>query len=169
MRRFASLTIWAYAVWILLTWTRTAEQLLVGLGVALVVAGALAPLGEVVAPWNLLRPRRLVALLAFSASALAHVVLANAKLTRRIWLPSRPLSSGMVLVPTLARSDGELATVGLVTSLIVDNQIVDLDRDTHQLQYHAVAVPPRERDRAVAAINGPVERFLPALTGEEHR
>jgi multicomponent Na+:H+ antiporter subunit E len=75
----------------------------------------------------------------------------------------------MVVVPTQARTDAELATVGLVTSLIVDNQLVDLDRDTHQLQYHAVSVPPRDRDQAVAAINGPVERFLPALTGEERR
>jgi multicomponent Na+:H+ antiporter subunit E len=165
MRRFVCLTVWAYAVWVVLTWTRTAEQLVVGLVIALVVAAALSPLGEVAAPWNILRPRRLSALVVFGFSALGHVVVANAKLSRRIWAPSRPLRSGMVIVPTQARTDGELATVGLVSSLIVDNQIVDLDRDAHQLQYHAVDVPPRDRDQAVAAINGSVERFLPAITG----
>lgn len=165
MRRFAGLTVWAYAVWIVLTWTRTAEQLLTGLAIAVAVAAAMTPLGEVAAPWSLLRPRRLAALVVFGISALGHVVVANAKLSRRIWSPSRPLRSGMVIVPTRARTDGELAAVGLVSSLIVDNQIVDLDRGAHELQYHAVDVPPRDRDQAVAAINGPVERFLPAITG----
>jgi multicomponent Na+:H+ antiporter subunit E len=47
----------------------------------------------------------------------------------------------MVIVPTSQRSAGGLTAVGLVTSLIVDNQLVDLDRDGAQLQYHAVEVP----------------------------
>src|ERR1700722_20900803 len=33
-RRAAALFCWAYAVWVLLTWTRTAEQLLFGAGIA---------------------------------------------------------------------------------------------------------------------------------------
>jgi multicomponent Na+:H+ antiporter subunit E len=161
--RFVSTAVWCFLVWVLLTWTLTVEQLLVGLVVAVVVAAVLAPLGEVVAPWAVLRPRRGAAVVLLLGTALVRVVVANAKLTRRIWAPSRPLSSGMVVVPTAARSDGELAVVGLVTSLIVDNQIVDLDRDAHELQYHAVAVPDRDPDRARAAITAPVERFLPAF------
>jgi multicomponent Na+:H+ antiporter subunit E len=70
----------------------------------------------------------------------------------------------MVVVPTGARTDGELAAVGLLTSLIVDNQIVDLDRERHELQYHAVDVPPPDPDQARAGINEPVERFLPTIT-----
>jgi multicomponent Na+:H+ antiporter subunit E len=155
---------WAYAVWILLTWTRTAEQLLVGAGIAVAVAAALSPLGPVVAPWTILHPRRLLALVLFSLSAMRRVMTANASLSRRIWSPSRPLRSGMVIVPTRACTDGELAVVGLVSSLIVDNQIVDLDREKAELQYHAVSVPDRDPDRARAAINGPVERFLPAFS-----
>jgi len=161
--RFVSTTVWCFLVWVLLTWTLTVEQLLVGLVVAVVVAAVLTPLGQVVAPWAVLRPRRAVAVVLLLGSALLSVAVANAKLTRRIWLPSRPLSSGMVVVPTSARSDGELAVVGLVTSLIVDNQLVDLDRDAHELQYHAVAVPGRDPDEARAAITAPVERFLPAF------
>lgn len=164
VRRFVSLTIWCYAVWVLLTWTRTAEQLLTGLAVALVVAAFLTALGAVAAPWALLDPRRLAALARFAGSASWRVVVANVQLSQRIWAPSRPLRTGMVIVPTLARTDGELATVGLVTSLIVDNQIVDLDRDRHQLQYHAVDVPPADPQQARAEINEPVERFLPAIT-----
>jgi multicomponent Na+:H+ antiporter subunit E len=164
LRRFVSLTIWSYAVWVLLTWTRTAEQLLTGLAVALVVAAFLAPLGAVAAPWALLDPRRLAALVTLAVSASWRIVVANARLSRRIWASSRPLRLGMVVVPTGARTDGELAAVGLLTSLIVDNQIVDLDRERHELQYHAVDVPPPDPDQARAGINEPVERFLPTIT-----
>jgi multicomponent Na+:H+ antiporter subunit E len=164
LRRFVSLTIWSYAVWVLLTWTRTAEQLLTGLAIALLVAALLTPLGSVAAPWALLDPRRLAALVALAASASWRIVVANARLSRRIWAPSRPVRPGMVIVPTLTRTDGELAAVGLVTSLIVDNQIVDLDRERHELQYHAVDVPPPEPQQARVEINEPVERLLPAIT-----
>jgi multicomponent Na+:H+ antiporter subunit E len=69
----------------------------------------------------------------------------------------------MVVVPTRERSDLGLTTVGLVTSLIVDNQIVDLDRRRHLLQYHAVDVPEGSPEDKRAAINEPVERALEGL------
>lgn len=46
-QRVVALTAWAFAVWILLTWTPTAENLLVGLVVAAGCGFALAPLGPV--------------------------------------------------------------------------------------------------------------------------
>jgi multicomponent Na+:H+ antiporter subunit E len=60
-RRVVALFCWAYGVWVLLTWTLTAEQLLLGAGIAAIVAVALAPLGDVPGPWQLLPPRRLAA------------------------------------------------------------------------------------------------------------
>ncbi|HZZ97810.1 MAG TPA: Na+/H+ antiporter subunit E, partial [Jatrophihabitantaceae bacterium] len=88
-------------------------------------------------------------------------------LARRIWAPSRPVPSGMVIVPTSARTDRELGSVALITSLIVDNQIVDLDRSRDELQYHAVAVAAgSKRDRA-EHINAPVERLIAAVDRAE--
>ncbi len=103
--------------------------------------------------------------LGLAAGTLRGIVVANLKLSRLILTPSLPLRSGMVIVPTAARSDGGLAAVGLITSLIVDNQIVDVDRARHLLQYHAVCVPEGGREQAREAINGPVERMLEPLTG----
>ena len=57
-RRVLPLFCWSYAIWVLLTWTRTAEQLLFGAGIAAAVAVGLAPLGEVARPWRLLTPRK---------------------------------------------------------------------------------------------------------------
>lgn len=66
----------------------------------------------------------------------------------------------MIIVPTKATSDGELAAIGVLTSLVVDNQLVDLDRSEHVLQYHAMAVPkgsPRD------TVNGPIENRVIAV------
>ena len=160
-RRVVNLAVWAYAVWILLTWTPTAESLAVGAGVALACGFAFAPLGRVAAPWTALRPHRIGPLARLAATCAVRIVRANLSLSRRILLPSRPLRSGMIIVPTEATSDGELAATGVLTSLVVDNQLVDLDRSEHVLQYHAMAVPkgsPRD------TVNGPIENRVIAVT-----
>lgn len=167
VRRAFALACWCYLVWVLLTWTRTAEQLLFGAGISLAVGLALAPLGPVAGPWRLLVPRNAAAALKVLATALVRIPVANVRLAARIWRPSRPLRSGMVVVPTRERDDLELTTVGLVTSLIVDNQIVDLDRRRHLLQYHAVDVPEGSAQDKRAAVNGPVERCLEGLRNDE--
>lgn len=162
----AALIAWAYAVWILLTWTATIENSVVGLVIAVGCGVAFAPLGPAVGPWAALRPRRLAALVALAGACAARIVIANLSLTRRILSPSRPLRSGMVVVPTEARSDGELAATGVLTSLVVDNQFADLDRGRHRLQYHAIAVPDGP---ASESINAPLERRVLAVSRPHER
>ena len=161
-RRAMALFCWAYAVWVLLTWTRTAEQLLFGAGIAAVVAVALAPLGEVAGPWRLLTPRRLAGTALLLLLAVCQIIAANLRLSRLIWDPRlrQRLRTGMIIVPTDQDSVGGLTAVGLITSVIVDNQLVDLDRSRRQLQYHAVEVPDGGPEQARRQINGPVERIL---------
>jgi multicomponent Na+:H+ antiporter subunit E len=160
VKRVIALFLWAFGAWILLTWTFTVEQVIVGAAWSAVVAFALAPLGDVAGPWSLLHPRRLVVELELLVKALGWIVVANVDLAVRVWRPSRPLESGMVIVPTDERSEGGLAAVGIITSLIVDNQIVDVDRARHDLQYHAVSVPQGGPEAAREEINGPIERIL---------
>ena len=162
-RRVCALFCWAFGVWVLLTWTLTVQQLAFGAEIAAVVAVALAPLGAVAGPWQLLAPRRLAATAALLLLAARRIVIANLRLSRLIWDPRLPLRSGMVVVPTQEQSAGGLTAVGLITSVIVDNQLVDVDRSRAQLQYHAVEVPEGGPDRAREAINGPVERHLSAF------
>jgi multicomponent Na+:H+ antiporter subunit E len=161
--RWAALFCWAFLVWVLLTWTLTAEQLLFGAGVAAAVAVALFPLGAVPGPWRLLDPRLLVGLVVLLAVTGGRIVISNLRLARRIWAPSRPLSSGMVVATTDGRSPGWLTALGLMTSVVVDNQLVDLDADRGELQYHAVEIPPGGRDGATRAITGPAGRLLDRL------
>lgn len=162
MRRLLALALWCYAAWVLLTWTLTLEQLVVGAVVALLAALALVDSGDVAPPWQLLSPRRLLASVRMLVECAARILVANAQLARRVWLPQPPLATGMVKVPTRMRSEGELAAVGLVSSLIVENQIVDTDRERSELLYHAVEVPDGGAQAAYDEINGPVERLVAA-------
>ena len=157
-RRIVALTIWGWAVWILLTWTLTISQLAFGFAFALAVAVACAGLGEVGAPWTLFDPRRIAGLIRLAGAVLFRVVRANLSLARRIWSPRPPLRAGMLILPTELKSEGALTAVGLITSVIVDNQLVDLDPSASELQYHAVWIDSEDPDENYARINGPVER-----------
>ncbi|GAA5006761.1 Na+/H+ antiporter subunit E [Actinopolymorpha pittospori] len=152
-----ALWVWAFAVWVLLTWTLTAEQLLVGAVIATAVAMVFAPLGPVARPWRLLDPEVLWRLAVLAATALARSVVSNVRLAVRVWSPRRPVRSGMLVVPTKARGPGEVTAVGVLTSLIVDNQLVDLDRHAHRLQYHAVWITTEDPEGNRRHINGPIE------------
>lgn len=163
LARWAAYWPWCYLSWLAITWDKSAEQIVFGAVASVIVAAALTPLGPALQPWLLLDPRRWWVLLRTAVYVLAHLAAANVSLARRIWSPSRPLKPGMVIVPTQARSDGELTALAMLTSLIVDNQIVDLDRRSHQLQYHAVwCGSPKPQDNR-AKINGPLERLLARL------
>ena len=163
--RLIALWCWAYLVWVLLTWALTVEQLLFGAAVSLIVAVALAPLGEVAGPWRLLKPRALAGGARLLVATAGRSLLANLRLSRRIWDPRRPLASGMVITPTWERQDWGLAAVGVISSLIVDNQLADLDARARELQYHAVAVPDGDGEQAREQINGPVEELLEPFHG----
>jgi multicomponent Na+:H+ antiporter subunit E len=150
-------------VWTLLSWTATLEQIAVGLAISLAVAFACAPLGSVAGPWALLRPRRIPALLSLTAAVAVRVVAANWRLTRTIW-SGRPVPSGMVIVPTVARTDGEVTAVAVLTSVIVNSQIVDVDRHRQELQYHLVEVEDLDGEANRANVNGPIEDRVIAVT-----
>lgn len=163
MKRVVALFVWCIATWVVLTWTATVEQAAFGIGVSLTVALALAPLGDVVRPWRLVSPRVLVRLARLTGYVLVEIARANVVLAWRVWHRRPPLRSGLVIAPTRMRSDAGLAAVGLLSSLIVDNQIVDVDRQAHELLYHAVAVPEGGRVSAYHDINEGLERILLGL------
>jgi multicomponent Na+:H+ antiporter subunit E len=163
--RVAALSIWGYATWLLLTWTATLEMFVSGAVIAVMVAIALAPLGPVARPWAILWPPRLLATIVLTMVSAAKVVKANLLLARFIWSPRPPLTTGMVITDTTMRSEGGLAGVGVLTSLIVDNQVVDVDRERHELLYHVLQHPDGGRAGAYEAINGPVERRIAPLAG----
>jgi multicomponent Na+:H+ antiporter subunit E len=163
MKRWLAFSLWGYLTWILLTWTATTEQLVFGAILAAIAGFACFPLGEAAGPWRILQPRRLLRTVRIGAYVAVHLVKANLALSRRIWSPARPLAPGMVIVTTELRSEGGLAAIGILSSLIVDNQIIDLDRPHRLLQYHGVAVGPASPEEHRRAITGPLEDLIQPL------
>jgi multicomponent Na+:H+ antiporter subunit E len=142
----------------------TAEQLVFGALTAALIGVAFWPLGDVLLPWKVLSISRIWTLAQIVVYVLANMVRANVSLSRRIWSPSRPLHPGMLVVPTNSSTDGQMTAIGVLTSLIVDNQIVDLDPDRHRLQYHAVSVESDDPDSNRQRINGPLEDLISSLS-----
>lgn len=165
LQQVAALALWSGAAWVLLTWKATVEQIAYGVAVSLAVAVILAPLGPVALPWRLLRPDRLWRLAALLATSAGRIVGANLVLARRVWSPSRPIRTGMLVVPTELTSSGTVTAVGLLGSIIVDHQLVDLEAG--RLQYHAVWVASEDPSEARERINGPVERLLLPIDEEQ--
>jgi multicomponent Na+:H+ antiporter subunit E len=112
-------------------------------------------------PWKLADPRRLARVVAVAATSLVRIVSANVELARRVWSPSLPIRTGMLVIPTDMRSDGAVFTVGVLGSVIVDHQLVDLEPG--RLQYHALWVASEDPEEARERINGPVERLIRPL------
>jgi multicomponent Na+:H+ antiporter subunit E len=156
----------SFATWVLLTWTLSVQFMVYGVVIAVAVTVALAPVMRDTGTIRI-TPRRVLGVLALFAGSVRGIVAANLGLARRIWSPSLPLRSGMVEVPTRVRSEAGLGAVGIITSLIVDNQIVDVDRERHALLYHAIDVPDQEA--AYGAVNGPVDAPIAALEGQRDK
>ena len=156
-----ALALWAGAVWAVLSWTASWEHILYGAVASVLAAVAVSPLGPAARPWLLLDVRRLGRLVALAATCLLRIVRANVGLARRVWSPSLPLRSGMLVFPTDMKSDGGVCAVALVSSVIVDNQIVDLEPG--RFQYHAIWIESTHPDDAYETINGSLERLLRPL------
>jgi multicomponent Na+:H+ antiporter subunit E len=148
-------------VWAVLSWTASWEHVLYGAVASVLAAVVISPLGAAARPWLLLDGRRLGRLVAVAATSLVRIVRANVALARRVWSPSLPLRSGMVVFPTEMNGDGGVTAVALVSSVIVDNQIVDLEPG--RFQYHAVWIESPDPEDTYEAINGPLERLLQPL------
>lgn len=154
---------WAFLIWVLITWTMTTEQLAVGVVIAALVALLAAPLGPVPGPWRLLEPRRLGRLIGLGAFCIVRIVQANCVLAWRIWSPRLPIRPGMLVIPTEMATPGGMTAVGILSSVIVDNQLVDLDAAGHQLQYHAIWVDTTDPGRARQRITARIEGFVRGL------
>ena len=165
--QIVALALWAGITWILLSWTATVEQAVYGVVVSVGVAVVLSPLGPVARPWRVLYPRRLARLAAVAATSAGRIVWANLVLARRVWSPSLPIRTGMLVVPTELKTDGGVTAIGLLGSIIVDHQLVDLEPG--RLQYHAVWVASEDPVEARERINGSLERLLRPLDEEAHR
>jgi multicomponent Na+:H+ antiporter subunit E len=155
-----SLFCWCLPLWLLLSGTVSTEVLVTGVAVAVFSTWVLVPLGGVRGPSALLRPKRVLPVAKLAGTLSWQVCRANLVMARRVWSREPPPRTGMVVVTTQARGLGPVAAVGLLTSLVVDNQVVDVDLASNQMLYHCLDVPPagKRYDDTIGPIEGRVLR-----------
>ncbi|WP_246336430.1 Na+/H+ antiporter subunit E [Flexivirga oryzae] len=158
-RSLISSFVWAFLCWLVLTWSTETEQLVSGALLAGAVTAGNYGLGTVARPWAVLDPRRLVALMRLAGTSGGRLLVAGMSLSRVVWSGGSRPGSGLVAIGTDEHRDGGLATVGLLTSLTPDNQLVDLDRRRSVLLYHTLRVRP-DRAEQRRALTGSVEHAI---------
>jgi hypothetical protein len=67
----------------------------------------------------------------------------------------------MLVFPTSLRAPAAVGAVGIISSLVVDNQLVDLE--TGHLQYHAIWAEPSDPARARRRVMGRLEPLIHEL------
>jgi multicomponent Na+:H+ antiporter subunit E len=165
IRRRLHIGAWALLTWLLLTWTTSVQQLAAGVVVSVLAGWALAPVAPIAAPWSVLVPSRAWRVLAIALDCAVRIVQANVVLARRIWDPKLPIRTGMLVFPTPLRSEGAVGAVGILSSLVVDNQLVDLE--TGHLQYHAIWAEPSDPAHAHRRVMGRLEPLVHGLEVRE--
>lgn len=165
------MAVWLWLLWLVLSWTATVEQVAYGFVFAVVLAVPLSALGPVARPWRLLHPVRVFGAICLAGAYLRRMAAANLQLARRIWLPSRPLRSGMVVVDDPTETDGSCTALGLMTSTVVDNQLVDLgqDRGSRAMQYHGVWITNDDPASNADKIFGPLVKWIEVVRSASGR
>lgn len=146
-----------FAVWMVLVWSIDVQEVIAGLGVALVVAlvfGRQLP----VEPVRLLNPVRWFWLALYVPVFAWKCLKSNIDVALRVLTPGLALRPGVVRIRTALRSD--LARVILANSITLTpgTMTVELIEDT--LYVHWIEIGSDDPARAARQIIGPFEFFL---------
>ena len=146
------------ALWLLLVWRFTAQDIIVGCVMALVIA---AVFGGVFMeePGRVFAPKRWLLFLCYVPYFLYYCLRANVDVAYRVIHPDLPIRPGIVKVKTRLRTD--LAKTFLANSITLTPGTLTVDIDGPYLYVHCINVPedPEEWTRQI------VQRFEPLLVG----
>lgn len=148
----------AFGLWLLLTGSLAAAEVMAGFLVATAVAVLAAERARLL-EGLILSPAAAIALLRYLGSFLRALVAANADMARRVLSPSLPLRPALVRVETGLESD--LGRLVLANSITLTPGTLTVDVEGNQLLVHWVDCPPNSDLPAITqAIAGDFERHL---------
>jgi multicomponent Na+:H+ antiporter subunit E len=145
------------AVWLILVWTLHWQEVVAGVGVALITAlvfGQLLPVG----PLQLLNPVRWFWLLVYIPVFAWQCLKSNIDVALRVLSPGLAIKPGIVKIKTGLKSD--IARVFLANSITLTpgTMTVELQGDT--LYIHWIEIGSEDPAEAARTIIGPFEYFL---------
>jgi multicomponent Na+:H+ antiporter subunit E len=146
-----------FAVWLLLVYTLHCQEVIAGVGVALLTAvffGKYLPLR----PSELLNPVRWFWLLAYIPVFAYMCVKCNVDVALRVLSPGLQLKPGIVKIRTSLKSD--IARVFLANSITLTPGTMTVELKDDVLYIHWIEVGSNDPVEAGKAIIGPFEYFL---------
>lgn len=163
MRTYVCTAAVLFALWLLLTGSLDAQELVVGAAVALVTAAAVG--GAVRSLTTCERPllKRGVYAAAYVPYLLWQIVLANIDVARRVVSPALPISPGVVRVRT--RLTSPLGRLFLTSSITLTPGTLTVETDGPDLFIHWIDVRAEGIEDASKKIVGGFERYLEVIFG----
>jgi multicomponent Na+:H+ antiporter subunit E len=150
------------AVWLLLTYPFSVEELIVGSIAALVIA--LIPTGAHTVMQDIrVSPRAVLAGLSFVFVFLAALVRANLDVAFRVLQPSLPISPGIVRIRTSLRTP--LARTLLASAITLTPGTITVESRDDIFYIHWISVVGDDVEDATQRIVGKFERYLEVFLG----
>lgn len=151
-----------FCFWVLLTWSFTAQELLVGAVVSLAVALFAARFFIHENGLWLLNPAKWVALLGYVFVFLGELVKANMDMAKRCLSGCKDINPGIVKIPTGMKSDYGVAAVGNSITLTPGTITMETTEEDGQnyLYVHWIDVAETDPEKAGEIIKGSMERAL---------
>lgn len=150
------------AIWLLLTYPFSVQELVAGLIVAMIVSllptGAAAVLREV-----RVSPRAVAAAVAYVFVFLGALIRANLDVAFRVLKPSLPISPGIVQIRTSLKTP--LARTLLANSITLTPGTITVDTRDDLFYVHWISVADEDIEAATRKIVGDFERYLEVFLG----
>ena len=148
-----------FAFWVLLTWSFTAQELIVGAVVSLAAAWFASGFFIHEDPFHLFKPARFAALISYGFIFLKELVKANLDVARRVFGGCREINPGIVKVPVDLKGDYPQAMLGnsiTLTPGTITMDIAEQDGKTY-FYIHWIDVTETDREKAGEVIKGRLE------------
>jgi multicomponent Na+:H+ antiporter subunit E len=150
------------AVWLLLTYPFSVQELLAGAVAAVIISilptGAAGVLREV-----RVSPKAVAAAIAFLSVFLGALIRANLDVAFRVLKPSLPISPGIVRIRTSLRTP--LARTLLANSITLTPGTITVDTRDDLFYVHWISVADEDIEAATRKIVGDFERYLEVFLG----
>ena len=159
MSRRIVLFIFAFLIWILLSWKVTYQDLLVGVFVSAFVAFMIGDM-FVQRPHVFSHPERYFWFMVYVPVLLWECIKANVDVAYRVTHPRRPINPGIVKVKTSLRSDTGLTFLANSITLTPGTLSVDINQEKGCLYIHWIDVKSKDIEAASERIVKRFERIL---------
>jgi multicomponent Na+:H+ antiporter subunit E len=160
MTRRVTMFVFAFAVWLLLSWVPDLQHVITGVPVAALVAW-LAGDFFVLEPRSLVHPsRHLRFFLQYLPVFIWECLKANLDVAWRVIHPRRPIRPGIVKIRTSLTSDAALTFLANSITLTPGTMAVDVDKEAGLLYVHWIDVRSDDVEEATRIIASRFERLL---------